>query len=148
MQESVEEEPGGVRFDGQAVGGFDLAENLVFADHLGVERGGDAKEVFGGLEAVVSVEERGFGGGRLSLQPLDVAQEVGDGVVGPAGDEIDLRSVAGVEDEGLLEGVFGVEAAEDAAHKVRPERHLAAHGDGRRVVVQADNREFRHGGCP
>ena len=90
----------------------------------------------------MAVEKRRVGGRGGSLESADVVDEVGEGVARIRRDEIDLRPVAGVEDEDLFEGVFAVDSLQEPPRKVRPEGERFPHRHGGGLVVQPDDRKF------
>ena len=119
-----------------AVRGFDLAENLWLADHERIEPRGDPEQMARGIRAAMHVEVLRH----LRMRDLVIlAEEPPDAIGGRVrvADGIDLRAIAGREDDQLTP---------HAARRERGKRRLDASArevdalpqlDGRRTVAQS-----------
>ncbi len=144
MQQFVEQELCGTGLDRLAVGVPDLSEDLVFADDLRIQGGGDTEQVPDGVQPVVAVEDRGVGGQRRLFELPDVTEQVTQRIRNIPGNEVDLGPVARVEDKRFLEDILLTQAAQKPTGKVARQRELLADGHRSRTVVQADYRESSH----
>ena len=120
------------------VGLLHLTEDLCFADDHRIERGDDAEEVPNDRLAVVHVE---VADEFVAVETVIVGHEVDDGAgaVGLGrGDRVDLRAVAGGDDDGLGHVTRGGKQRKRFLLAVSGERELLANLDGGGLVAQAN----------
>jgi len=134
VEEVMKEKAAHAGVDGHGVCGFDLCEDLVFAEHLGVESCGDFEKVGDDVDVLVlpgvffpvfeSVRAKGFNEG---------CDESG-GVEALFGIEVELNTIAGADDGGFADGRLGVHLAEHLVTLVGRECNGFAYLHGAVVV--------------
>ena len=140
LEDAVEDGAGVAAGLGEGVGVFDLAEDFGFADHLGVDAGGDLEEVVKrGGTAEVETEAFELGGIDVLLG-AEGGLNLGDGG-GIAGDAVEFDAVAGVEQRELADGAELRELAGETRGRVGIERQPLADGERGGVMRGAENEE-------
>ncbi len=139
VHQPVEEEPRRARLNGQTVCGAHLAEYLVLPHHLRLQPRRHAEEVLDGLLPVVAEQGRGVLQRLGALEACDVGEHVLDGVLPLAGDVVDLRAVAGVQHQGLLEDLLLPDGLQELRHQPAGEGDLLPHVHGGGVMIDADD---------
>jgi len=140
LENAVEDGAGVAAGLGEGVGVFDLTEDFGFADHLGVDAGGDFEEVMErGGAAEVEAEAFELGGIDVLLG-AEGGLDLGDGG-GIAGDAVEFDAVAGVEERELAHGAELGELAGETRGGVGIERQPLADGERSGVMRGAEDEE-------
>ncbi len=138
LEQPVGEASGELGLLGGEVGLLDLARDLRFPDHHGIEAAGDGEKVLDGFGPFLEVEVRReirFAGRELREEPVNVAVELG-------GHAVDFHPVAGGEQDDFGEVAGQLEAAAVAAQPGGMDRQLLAQFDRRGPIAQPGNEEF------
>ena len=140
VEEAMGHGAGKVQVARQRVGALHLAENLRLADDQRVEAAGDAKEVARRIVAAVDVEMLGEPAG---LDAVILAEEARDGVGRrlAVAEAVDLRAVAGRQDDGLGADRARRERRQRRRQPAAAEVHRLAQLHRRRPVADPDSQQ-------
>jgi hypothetical protein len=137
VKEAVKKELAHSAFEGEGIGGFDLGENLVFSNHLGVEAGGNFKEVANDVRAFALAAVAAPDVGGIGMMAGDNVAQKGLYVEGFFGVKVELNTVAGIEDDGFANAILGVHTSEEGALLPGGESQPFAHVHGAVVISYA-----------
>ena len=140
FKEAAEDGADGLRGFGAGVGVFHLAEDLGFANHLGVESGRYFAEVLEGVEVVVAIGVLSKVAGVDPALLAEVFLDCGN-LIGGVCQSVDFGAVAGAEDEAFLESGEATEVLAEGIGLVGGEAKAFAYFEGGAVVGATKDEE-------